>query len=35
MDQSDVLLAVSGVILLGTLAALVWQYFRNRGDDED
>ena len=35
MDQNDVVLAVSGVILLGTLAVFVWQYFRNRGDDQD
>lgn len=37
ISESDqtVLLLVSGVIVLGTLIVLIWQWWRSRGRDDD
>ena len=33
-DQT-LLFAATGIVLLGTIIALVWQYMRGRGRDKD
>lgn len=33
--EQTLLLAVSAVVLLGTLIVFVWQYIRGRGKDDD
>lgn len=32
--EQQLLFATTGIVLLGTLIVFVWQYFRNRGDDD-
>lgn len=33
--EQTLLFAVTGIILLGTLIAVVWQWFRGRNRDDD
>lgn len=33
--EQNVLFAVTGIILLGTLIVFVWQWMRGRGRDDD
>lgn len=32
--EQQLLFAATGIVLLGTLIVFVWQYFRNRDDDD-
>lgn len=33
--EQTLLFATTGIVLLGTLIAFVWQWWRGRDDDED